>query len=159
MDPNATGKLHHKQFFEMMRKMPPPLGFGQNCPLKRAFSKMIMLNLPVDENQLTVDFQTALFAVVRKNLSIKTPAGLSNWKLTDDLAKMKEMNVKFARGSMRADEELPQILLQNWPQSSKILDLLVPQEESVGRGSMTTGKLYTGLILLENWKLYKRAKH
>ena len=159
MDPDARGKLHHNQFFKMMRQMPPPLGFGQHCPLKLAYKKMILLNLPVDEDQLTVHFETALFTIVRRNLSIKMPVEMTDWPRTTNLAKKQKWIIKMLQGSAQADEELRQILVQNWPQSRKKLDLLVPRNEKVGRGAMTTGKLYTGLTMMGKWKMYRRKEN
>lgn len=36
-DPHATGRIHHTQMYELMRKMEPPVGFGKKCPTRLAF--------------------------------------------------------------------------------------------------------------------------
>ena len=145
LDPDATGRMHHKKVFKMLRKIPPPLGFGPNSPLKLAYGKMIMLNLPLDEN-LTAHFKTTLFSVVRKNLEIKMPVESKGWD--------KRMSVD----TTQADEDLREILRTNWPHCTKHLDLFLPKRKEMGDSVMTTGKLYTGLTILENWQVYKRQK-
>jgi len=36
--------------YEMLRNMDPPLGFGNKCPHRLAYKKLIRMNMPVDEN-------------------------------------------------------------------------------------------------------------
>ena len=36
-DPQATGRMHYSQMYEMMRKLEPPVGFGRNCPQRLAY--------------------------------------------------------------------------------------------------------------------------
>ncbi|KAF6777969.1 hypothetical protein AHF37_02683 [Paragonimus kellicotti] len=38
-DPQATGRIHHTDMYEMLRKLEPPVGFGQNCPYRLAYRK------------------------------------------------------------------------------------------------------------------------
>ena len=35
--------------YEMLRNMDPPLGFGNKCPYRLAYKKLIRMNMPVDE--------------------------------------------------------------------------------------------------------------
>ncbi|OON23827.1 transporter, cation channel family protein, partial [Opisthorchis viverrini] len=36
-DPGARGLIHHKDMYEMLRNMEPPVGFGKNCPYRLAY--------------------------------------------------------------------------------------------------------------------------
>ncbi|KAF6775455.1 hypothetical protein AHF37_04841 [Paragonimus kellicotti] len=39
-DPGAKGLIHHKDMYEMLRNMEPPVGFGKNCPYRLAYRKL-----------------------------------------------------------------------------------------------------------------------
>lgn len=56
--------------------MDPPLGFGNKCPNRLAYKKLIRMNMPMDADG-KVNFTTTLFALIRENLSIKMRAGKS----------------------------------------------------------------------------------
>lgn len=73
-DPNATGKIHFTEMYDMLKNMDPPLGFGNKCPNRLAYKKLIRMNMPVDEDG-KVNFTTTLFALIRENLSIKMRVG------------------------------------------------------------------------------------
>lgn len=73
-DPNATGKIHYTEMYDMLKNMDPPLGFGNKCPNRLAYKKLIRMNMPVDVDG-KVNFTTTLFALIRENLSIKMRTG------------------------------------------------------------------------------------
>lgn len=73
-DPNATGKIHYTEMYDMLKNMDPPLGFGNKCPNRLAYKKLIRMNMPVDVD-LKVNFTTTLFALIRENLNIKVRRG------------------------------------------------------------------------------------
>ncbi|XP_011506186.1 PREDICTED: voltage-dependent calcium channel type A subunit alpha-1 [Ceratosolen solmsi marchali] len=130
-DPNATGKIHYTEMYDMLKNMDPPLGFGNKCPNRLAYKKLIRMNMPVDVDG-KVNFTTTLFALIRENLSIK-------------MRNAEEMD--------QADEELRDTIRNIWPlQARKMLDLLVPRTEDVKKGKLTVGKIYAGLLILESWK-------
>ncbi|CAL8106991.1 unnamed protein product [Calicophoron daubneyi] len=131
-DPQATGKIHHTEMYEMMRKLEPPVGFGQNCPYRLAYRKLIRMNMPVD-NQGAVNFTTTLFALVREALGIKMgPAEVMNEK----------------------DSELRDTIRSIWPrQAKKKLDMLMPPDSEYTYTHLTVGKIYAGLLICENWHL------
>ncbi|XP_055550027.1 voltage-dependent calcium channel type A subunit alpha-1-like isoform X7 [Wyeomyia smithii] len=130
-DPSASGKLHFTEMFDMLKNMAPPLGFGNKCPNRLAYKKLIRMNMPVDEEG-RVSFTTTLFALIRENLSIK-------------MRPAEEMD--------QADSELRQTIKQIWPiQAKKMIDLLVPPRDMLNTGKMTVGKLYAGILLLETWR-------
>lgn len=60
----------------MLKNIDPPLGFGNKCPNRFAYKKLVRMNMPVDEEK-KVNFTTTLFALIRDNLNIKMRAG--NW--------------------------------------------------------------------------------
>ncbi|XP_063223249.1 voltage-dependent calcium channel type A subunit alpha-1 [Bacillus rossius redtenbacheri] len=129
-DPNATGKILCSEMYDMLKNMDPPLGFGNKCPNRLAYKKLIRMNMPLDEDG-KVNFTTTLFALIRENLSIK---------------------VRAADEMDQADNELRETIRNIWPiQAKKMLDLLIPRREQVS-GKLTVGKIYAGLLILENWR-------
>uniref|UniRef100_A0A158QEI6 EF-hand domain-containing protein n=1 Tax=Hymenolepis diminuta TaxID=6216 RepID=A0A158QEI6_HYMDI len=129
-DPAATGRIHHTDMYEMLRKLEPPVGFGKKCPYRLAYRKLIRMNMPVDDTDC-VRFNTTLFALIRESLGIKMgPASV--------------MDIK--------DAELRDTIKEMWPlQAKKMLNLLVPNDEELTCGKMTTGKIYAGLLIYEAW--------
>uniref|UniRef100_A0A182W0Z1 Voltage-dependent calcium channel type A subunit alpha-1 n=1 Tax=Anopheles minimus TaxID=112268 RepID=A0A182W0Z1_9DIPT len=137
-DPSASGKLHYTEMYDMLKNMAPPLGFGNKCPNRLAYKKLIRMNMPVDEEG-RVGFTTTLFALIRENLSIK-------------MRPAEEMD--------QADMELRQTIRQIWPiQAKKMVDLLVPPNNMLNTGKMTVGKLYAGILMLETWRNNKGARY
>lgn len=121
----------------MLRNMDPPLGFGNKCPYRLAYKKLIRMNMPLDDNG-QVNFTTTLFALIRENLSIK-------------MRPAEEMDA--------ADRELRETIKHIWPlQAKKALDLVVPPPGEAGLKRMTVGKVYAGLLIIENWKSTKFGK-
>ncbi|XP_070165295.1 voltage-dependent calcium channel type A subunit alpha-1 isoform X14 [Polyergus mexicanus] len=130
-DPNATGKIHYTEMYDMLKNMDPPLGFGNKCPNRLAYKKLIRMNMPVDDDG-KVNFTTTLFALIRENLSVKM-------RCAD------EMN--------QANEELRDTIRSIWPlQAKKMLDLLIPRNEDLGRDKLTVGKIYVCLLIIESWR-------
>ncbi|XP_054271366.1 voltage-dependent calcium channel type A subunit alpha-1-like isoform X7 [Macrosteles quadrilineatus] len=130
-DPNATGKIHYTEMYDMLKNIDPPLGFGNKCPNRLAYKKLIRMNMPLDDDG-KVNFTTTLFALIRENLSIK---------------------MRSAEEMDQADEELRDTIKQIWPlQAKKILDLLIPKNEELGKDKLTVGKIYGGLLILESWR-------
>lgn len=60
--------------YDMLKNMDPPLGFGNKCPNRLAYKKLIRMNMPVDDDG-KVNFTTTLFALIRENLNIKMRTG------------------------------------------------------------------------------------
>ena len=152
--------------YDMLKNMDPPLGFGSKCPDRLAFKKLIRMNQPIDEEGM-VHFTTTLFALIRENLSIK---------------------MRSAEEMDHADLELRSTIIKVWPYEGKDkIDLLIPPREGIfnarilhlkfnvsinslsklialyyypeiGKGRLTVGKIYGGLLILENWKATKFGK-
>ncbi|KAI5632670.1 ion transport protein domain-containing protein [Phthorimaea operculella] len=130
-DPNATGKIHYTEMYDMLKNMDPPLGFGNKCPNRLAYKKLIRMNMPLDDDG-KVNFTTTLFALIRENLNIK---------------------MRTAEEMDQADAELRVTITHIWPlQAKKMLDLLVPRNDVLNAGKLTVGKIYAGLLILESWR-------
>lgn len=133
-DPNATGFIHYTEMYEMLKNMDPPLGFGSKCPDRLAYKKLIRMNMPIDKEG-KVNFTTTLFALIRENLSIK---------------------MRSAEEMDQADVELRETIMKLWPLLGKNkIELLIPSTPNIGKGKLTVGKIYGGLLILENWKQSK----
>ncbi|XP_049310260.1 voltage-dependent calcium channel type A subunit alpha-1 isoform X16 [Bactrocera dorsalis] len=130
-DPNATGRIHHTEMYDMLKNMDPPLGFGNKCPNRLAYKKLIRMNMPLDD-EMRVQFTTTLFALIRENLSIK---------------------MRSAEEMDQADMELRETITNIWPlQAKKMLDLLVPPIDQLNKGKLSVGKVYAGQLILESWR-------
>uniref|UniRef100_A0AC35TNP8 EF-hand domain-containing protein n=1 Tax=Rhabditophanes sp. KR3021 TaxID=114890 RepID=A0AC35TNP8_9BILA len=134
-DPAATGRIHYTDMYEMLRNIAPPVGFGRKCPYRLAYKHLIRMNMPVAEDG-TVHFTTTLFALIRESLSIK-------------MRPVEEMD--------EADEELRQTLRKIWPLKAKknMIDLVVPPNHELCYQKLTVGKIYAGLLILENYRAKK----
>lgn len=71
---DCSGKIHYTEMYDMLKNMDPPLGFGNKCPNRLAYKKLIRMNMPVDDDG-KVNFTTTFFALVRENLNIKMRTG------------------------------------------------------------------------------------
>ncbi|XP_076066879.1 calcium voltage-gated channel subunit cacophony isoform X6 [Oratosquilla oratoria] len=130
-DPNATGKVHYREMYDMLRNMDPPLGFGNKCPYRLAYKKLIRMNMPID-SEGKVHFTTTLFALIRENLSIKM-------RMADEMD--------------QADLELRATIKKLWPiQAKKNIDFIIPPDNELTYEKMTVGKVYASLLIIENWK-------
>ncbi|XP_074596871.1 calcium voltage-gated channel subunit cacophony isoform X2 [Brevipalpus obovatus] len=136
-DPNATGWIHFTEMYDMLRNMDPPLGFGNKCPNRLAYKKLIRMNMPMTPDG-KVNFSSTLFALIRENLSIK---------------------MRDPEERDQADRELRETIKKLWPlQAKKMVDKLVPPEEEIARDKLSIGKIYAGLMVLENWRATKFGK-
>lgn len=152
------GKIHYTEMYDMLKNMDPPLGFGNKCPNRLAYKKLIRMNMPLDEEG-KVNFTTTLFALIRENLNIKMRSGKEDTSYVDSLTIDREIVVTLiffqitAEEMDQADEELRETINQIWPlQAKKMLDLLVPRNDVLNAGKLTVGKIYAGLLILESWR-------
>uniref|UniRef100_A0A673BC47 Voltage-dependent calcium channel alpha-1 subunit IQ domain-containing protein n=1 Tax=Sphaeramia orbicularis TaxID=375764 RepID=A0A673BC47_9TELE len=105
-DRAACGRIHYTDMYEMLTNMSPPLGLGKKCPSKVAYKRLVLMNMPVDED-MSVHFTSTLMALIRTALEIKIARGGED-RNQMDLDLQKEISVI-------------------WPHlSQKTLDLLVP---------------------------------
>eukprot|EP00794_Sanderia_malayensis_P011435 gene11437-12631_t len=68
-DPDYTKTLHTSLLLPLLRKLPPPLGFGELCPKRIIYAKLLVMNLSVDEDD-TVQYRDVLLRLVIRSLSI-----------------------------------------------------------------------------------------
>uniref|UniRef100_A0A672S7R8 Voltage-dependent calcium channel type A subunit alpha-1 n=1 Tax=Sinocyclocheilus grahami TaxID=75366 RepID=A0A672S7R8_SINGR len=105
-DRAACGRIHYTAMYEMLTHMSPPLGLGKKCPAKIAYKRLVLMNMPVDED-MTVQFTSTLMSLIRTALEIKIARG--------------------GEDRIQLDIELQKEISVIWPHlSQKTLDLLVP---------------------------------
>ncbi|TMS20123.1 putative voltage-dependent R-type calcium channel subunit alpha-1E [Larimichthys crocea] len=69
-DRAACGRIHYTDMYEMLTNMSPPLGLGKKCPSKLAYKRLVLMNMPVDED-MSVHFTSTLMALIRTALEVK----------------------------------------------------------------------------------------
>uniref|UniRef100_A0A8C7SNZ1 Calcium channel, voltage-dependent, R type, alpha 1E subunit a n=1 Tax=Oncorhynchus mykiss TaxID=8022 RepID=A0A8C7SNZ1_ONCMY len=69
-DRAACGRIHYTDMYEMLTDMSPPLGLGKKCPSKVAYKRLVLMNMPVDE-EMSVHFTSTLMALIRTALEVK----------------------------------------------------------------------------------------
>ncbi|KAG8141735.1 hypothetical protein E2320_006426 [Naja naja] len=52
-DPAACGRISYTDMYEMLRHMSPPLGLGKNCPARIAYKRLVRMNMPISNDDLT----------------------------------------------------------------------------------------------------------
>ncbi|KAM9357850.1 LOW QUALITY PROTEIN: voltage-dependent R-type calcium channel subunit alpha-1E [Symphorus nematophorus] len=134
-DRAACGRIHYKEMYKVVRTISPPLGFGKNCPHRVACKRLVLMNMPVDED-MSVHFTSTLMALIRTALEIKIARGGED-RNQMDLDLQKEISVI-------------------WPHlSQKSLDLLVPIHKA---SDMTIGKIYAAMMIMDYYKQSKAKK-
>uniref|UniRef100_A0A2I3H8P9 Voltage-dependent N-type calcium channel subunit alpha n=1 Tax=Nomascus leucogenys TaxID=61853 RepID=A0A2I3H8P9_NOMLE len=135
-DPAACGRISYNDMFEMLKHMSPPLGLGKKCPARVAYKRLVRMNMPISNEDMTVHFTSTLMALIRTALEIKlAPAGTKQHQCDAELRK--EISVVWA----------------NLPQ--KTLDLLVPPHKP---DEMTVGKVYAALMIFDFYKQNKTTR-
>ncbi|KAK1797344.1 hypothetical protein P4O66_008713 [Electrophorus voltai] len=134
-DRAACGRIHYNAMYEMLTHMSPPLGLGKKCPAKIAYKRLVLMNMPVDED-MTVHFTSTLMSLIRTALEIKIARG--------------------GEDRLQLDTELQKEISVIWPHlSQKILDLLVPINKDT---DMTVGKIYASMMIMDYFKQSKAKK-
>ncbi|XP_061634035.1 voltage-dependent R-type calcium channel subunit alpha-1E [Phyllopteryx taeniolatus] len=134
-DRAACGRIHYTDMYEMLTNMSPPLGLGKKCPSKVAYKRLVLMNMPVDED-MSVHFTSTLMALIRTALEVKIAGGGED-RNQMDLDLQKEISVI-------------------WPHlSQKMLDLLVPINKA---SDMTIGKIYAAMMIMDYYKQSKAKK-
>ncbi|XP_066111670.1 voltage-dependent N-type calcium channel subunit alpha-1B isoform X2 [Saccopteryx bilineata] len=135
-DPAACGRITYNDMFEMLKHMSPPLGLGKKCPARVAYKRLVRMNMPISNEDMTVHFTSTLMALIRTALEIKlAPAGTKQHQCDAELRK--EISSVWA----------------NLPQ--KTLDLLVPPHKP---DEMTVGKVYAALMIFDFYKQNKTSR-
>lgn len=132
--------------------MDPPLGFGNKCPNRLAYKKLIRMNMPLDD-EMRVQFTTTLFALIRENLNIKMRSGINIPPSCSTFIIIWSIFPFAAEEMDQADSELRETITNIWPlQAKKMLNLLVPPQDQLNKGKLTVGKIYAGFLILESWR-------
>uniref|UniRef100_A0A4W5RQZ4 Voltage-dependent calcium channel type A subunit alpha-1 n=1 Tax=Hucho hucho TaxID=62062 RepID=A0A4W5RQZ4_9TELE len=131
-DRAACGRIHYTAMYEMLTHMSPPLGLGKKCPRGMAYKRLVLMNMPVDED-MSVHFTSTLMSLIRTALEIKI--GMQAFALDTEL--QKEISVIWPY--------LPQ----------KTLDVLVPINKD---SDMTVGKIYASMMIMDYFKQNKAKK-
>ncbi|XP_026871796.2 calcium channel, voltage-dependent, L type, alpha 1S subunit, b [Electrophorus electricus] len=131
-DPEATGRIKHLDVVTLLRRIPPPLGFGKFCPHLSACKRLISMNMPLNSDG-TVTFNATLFALVRTDLKIKTEGNFE-----------------------QANEELRIIIKNIWKRTSmKLLDQVIPP---IGEDEVTVGKFYATFLIQEHFRKFMKRQ-
>ncbi|XP_047445627.1 voltage-dependent R-type calcium channel subunit alpha-1E isoform X5 [Mugil cephalus] len=131
----ACGRIHYTAMYEMLTHMSPPLGLGKKCPAKIAYKRLVLMNMPVDED-MSVHFTSTLMSLIRTALDIKIARG--------------------GEDRIALDSELQKEISIIWPYlPQKTLDLLVPINKDT---DMTVGKIYASMMIMDYFKQNKAKK-
>ncbi|XP_041133885.1 voltage-dependent R-type calcium channel subunit alpha-1E isoform X1 [Polyodon spathula] len=134
-DRAACGRIHYTDMYEMLMHMSPPLGLGKKCPSKLAYKRLVLMNMPVDE-EMTVHFTSTLMALIRTALEVNIARG--------------------GEDRQQMDAELQKDISLIWPHlSQKSLDYLVPIHKA---SDLTIGKIYAAMMIMDYYKLNKAKK-
>ncbi|KAF4016938.1 hypothetical protein G4228_007532 [Cervus hanglu yarkandensis] len=135
-DPAACFWIHYKDMYSLLHCIAPPVGLGKNCPGRLAYKRLVRMNMPISNDDMTVHFTSTLMALIRTALEIKlAPAGTKQHQCDAELRK--EISSVWA----------------NLPQ--KTLDLLVPPHKP---DEMTVGKVYAALMIFDFYKQNKTTR-
>uniref|UniRef100_A0A671YB64 Voltage-dependent L-type calcium channel subunit alpha n=1 Tax=Sparus aurata TaxID=8175 RepID=A0A671YB64_SPAAU len=131
-DPEATGRIKHLDVVTLLRRIPPPLGFGKFCPHRIACKRLVSMNMPLNSDG-TVTFNATLFSLVRTALKIKTEGNFE-----------------------QANEELRGIIKKIWKRTSmKLLDQVIPP---IGDDEVTVGKFYATFLIQDYFRKLKKRQ-
>ncbi|XP_053743564.1 voltage-dependent R-type calcium channel subunit alpha-1E isoform X1 [Synchiropus splendidus] len=134
-DRAACGRIHYTDMYEMLTNMSPPLGLGKKCPSKVAYKRLVLMNMPVDED-MSVHFTSTLMALIRTALEVKIARGGED-RNQMDIDLQKEISII-------------------WPHlSQKTLNVLVPIHKA---SDMTIGKIYAAMMIMDYYKQNKAKK-
>ncbi|KTF94208.1 hypothetical protein cypCar_00034043, partial [Cyprinus carpio] len=124
-DRAACGRIHYTAMYEMLTHMSPPLGLGKKCPAKIAYKRLVLMNMPVDED-MTVHFTSTLLSLIRTALEIKIARVFQSVYYTHLLFDTICV-LSGGEDRLQLDIELQKEISVIWPHlSQKTLDLLVP---------------------------------
>uniref|UniRef100_A0A6Q2ZMP6 Voltage-dependent calcium channel type A subunit alpha-1 n=1 Tax=Esox lucius TaxID=8010 RepID=A0A6Q2ZMP6_ESOLU len=134
-DRAACGRIHYTAMYEMLTHMSPPLGLGKKCPRGMAYKRLVLMNMPVDED-MSVHFTSTLMSLIRTALEIKIARG--------------------GEDRVALDTELQKEISVIWPYlPQKTLDVLVPINKE---SDMTVGKIYASMMIMDYFKQNKAKK-
>ncbi|CAG7729654.1 unnamed protein product [Allacma fusca] len=132
-DPDATGRIKHLDVITLMKKISPPLGWGQLCPYRVACKRLVTMNMPLNSDG-TVTFNATLFAVVRTSLGIKCEGNIDEAN--------EELRTEIRKAFKFIDEDM--------------LNQCVPPPGI--KDDVSVGKLYATIFIQDTWRRFKQRK-
>ncbi|XP_049590543.1 dihydropyridine-sensitive L-type skeletal muscle calcium channel subunit alpha-1 isoform X2 [Syngnathus scovelli] len=161
-DPEATGRIKHLDVVTLLRRIPPPLGFGKFCPHRIACKRLVSMNMPLNSDG-TVTFNATLFALVRTALKIKTEGfsfrffnSFSFFKYNLYILNLLLIDSYFPGNFEQANEELRAIIKKIWKRTSmKLLDQVIPP---IGDDEVTVGKFYATFLIQDYFRKMKKRQ-
>uniref|UniRef100_A0A2I3S949 Voltage-dependent N-type calcium channel subunit alpha n=1 Tax=Pan troglodytes TaxID=9598 RepID=A0A2I3S949_PANTR len=128
-------RIHYKDMYSLLRCIAPPVGLGKNCPRRLAYKRLVRMNMPISNEDMTVHFTSTLMALIRTALEIKlAPAATSKHQCDE---------ISFVGPIM------PQIVNFCWTWLGYHPNK--PDE-------MTVGKVYAALMIFDFYKQNKTTR-
>jgi len=132
-DPEAKGRIKHVDVITLLRRISPPLGFGNLCPHRVACKRLVSMNMPLNSDG-TVMFNATLFALCRTSLRIYTEGTIDE-----------------------ANDELRAVIKRIWKRTNpKLLDQVVPPAGA--DDDVTVGKFYATFLIQDYFRRFKMRK-
>merc|ERR1719219_2293591 len=132
-DPDAKGRIKHVDVITLLRRISPPLGFGNLCPHRVACKRLVSMNMPLNSDG-TVMFNATLFALCRTSLRIYTEGTIDE-----------------------ANDELRAVIKRIWKRTNpKLLDQVVPPAGA--DDDVTVGKFYATFLIQDYFRRFKMRK-
>uniref|UniRef100_A0A3Q1BEC5 Voltage-dependent calcium channel type A subunit alpha-1 n=1 Tax=Amphiprion ocellaris TaxID=80972 RepID=A0A3Q1BEC5_AMPOC len=124
-DRAACGRIHYTDMYEMLTNMSPPLGLGKKCPSKVAYKRLVLMNMPVDDD-MSVHFTSTLMALIRTALEVKI-ARASDMTIGKIYAAMMIMDYYKQSKAKKLRQQLEE-QHTTWKKSSSSLSLLQQEQ-------------------------------
>ncbi|TRY59910.1 hypothetical protein DNTS_010052, partial [Danionella cerebrum] len=156
-DSGIDGRIHYTAMYEMLTHMSPPLGLGKKCPAKIAYKRLVLMNMPVDED-MSVHFTSTLMSLIRTALEIRIARGGED-RLQLDTELQKEISATWPH-FMYSFEHLSvegiktSGLKLGSPKAHQSHGLFSPFENT----DMTVGKIYASMMIMDYFKQSKAKK-
>merc|ERR1719295_2455526 len=132
-DPDAKGFIKHVDVVTLLRKISPPLGFGNLCPHRVACKRLVSMDMPLNSDG-TVMFNATLFALCRTSLRIYNEGTIDE-----------------------ANDELRAVIKRFWKRTPiKLLDQVVPPAGL--DDDVTVGKFYATFLIQDYFRRFKLRK-
>ena len=132
-DPEAKGRIKHVDVITLLRRISPPLGFGNLCPHRVACKRLVSMNMPLNSDG-TVMFNATLFALCRTSLRIYNEGTIDE-----------------------ANDELRAVIKRFWKRTPpKLLDQVVPPAGL--DDDVTVGKFYATFLIQDYFRRFKLRK-
>ncbi|TEA24699.1 hypothetical protein DBR06_SOUSAS6310079, partial [Sousa chinensis] len=141
----SSGRISYNDMFEMLKHMSPPLGLGKKCPALVAYERLVHMNMPISNEDMTVHFTFTLMVLIRTALEIKLAPGEQASLEGGHKARAHQCDAELRKGISSVWANLPQ----------KTLDLLVPPHKP---NEMTVGKVYAALMIFDFYKQNKTTR-